>query len=124
MSIARMARFSSSESPYSRIRPSRSLRKRSSFAASRRTSKIIRFEGSVRSVCMIPMAGPILVEAIIERSMKTYRHNVIVHWGDTDPARIVFYPNYFAWFDESTRLFWDSVGLDWDTLGKKYGVIG
>lgn len=56
--------------------------------------------------------------------MKTYRHNVIVHWGDTDPARIVFYPNYFAWFDESTRLFWDSVGLDWDTLGRKYGVIG
>jgi 4-hydroxybenzoyl-CoA thioesterase len=47
-----------------------------------------------------------------------------VHWGDTDPAKIVFYPNYFVWFDESTRLFWDSVGLDWDSLGKRYGVAG
>lgn len=56
--------------------------------------------------------------------MKTYRHNVIVHWGDTDPARIVFYPNYFEWFDQSTRLFFDSVGLDWDSLAKKYGITG
>jgi len=56
--------------------------------------------------------------------VKTFRYNVIVHWGDTDPAKIVFYPNYFIWFDESTRLFWDSVGLDWDSLGKRYGVLG
>ena len=56
--------------------------------------------------------------------MKTYRHNVAVHWGDTDPARIVFYPNYFEWFDQSTRLLFDSVGLDWDSLGKKYGIMG
>jgi 4-hydroxybenzoyl-CoA thioesterase len=56
--------------------------------------------------------------------MKKFQHNVIVHWGDTDPAKIVFYPNYFAWFDESTRLFFDSVGLDWDNLMAKYGVRG
>jgi 4-hydroxybenzoyl-CoA thioesterase len=56
--------------------------------------------------------------------MKTFRYPVIVHWGDTDPAKIVFYPNYFAWFDESTRLFFDSVGLVWDTLMEKYGIPG
>jgi 4-hydroxybenzoyl-CoA thioesterase len=56
--------------------------------------------------------------------MKTYHHKVVVHWGDTDPAKIVFYPNYFEWFDQSTRLFFDSVGLDWDTLQKKYSVLG
>ena len=56
--------------------------------------------------------------------MKTYHHKVIVHWGDTDPAKIVFYPNYFAWFDESTRMFWDSVGLDWETLMAKYAIPG
>jgi 4-hydroxybenzoyl-CoA thioesterase len=49
---------------------------------------------------------------------------VVVHWGDTDPAQIVFYPNYFEWFDQSTRLFFDSVGLDWDSLGRKYGIAG
>ena len=56
--------------------------------------------------------------------MKTYRHNVTVHWGDTDPANIVFYPNYFAWFDESSRLYFDSVGLPWETLMEKYGIVG
>jgi 4-hydroxybenzoyl-CoA thioesterase len=56
--------------------------------------------------------------------VKTYRHNVTVHWGDTDPAGIVFYPNYFEWFDQSTRLLFDSVGLDWDSLGRKYGTSG
>jgi 4-hydroxybenzoyl-CoA thioesterase len=56
--------------------------------------------------------------------MKVYHHKVIVHWGDTDPAKIVFYPNYFAWFDESARMYFDSVGLDWDTLMAKYGISG
>ena len=64
------------------------------------------------------------MDVIIARSMKTYRHDVVVHWGDTDPAGIVFYPNYFEWFDQSTRLFWDSLGLDWDSLAKKYGIVG
>lgn len=56
--------------------------------------------------------------------MKTYRYPVTVHWGDTDPAKIVFYPNYFIWFDESTRLYFDSVGLVWDRLMSEYGVPG
>ncbi|WP_242968636.1 thioesterase family protein [Sulfobacillus sp. hq2] len=28
-----------------------------------------------------------------------------VAWGDTDAAGFVFYPNYFAWFDEATHHF-------------------
>lgn len=56
--------------------------------------------------------------------MKIFHHKVSVHWGDTDPGNIVFYPRYFEWFDQSARLFFDSVGLDWDTLGEKYGVVG
>jgi len=56
--------------------------------------------------------------------VKTFRHHVIVHWGDTDPASIVFYPNYFSWFDESARLFFDSVGLSWEMLMEKHGIAG
>jgi len=56
--------------------------------------------------------------------VKTYRHNITVHWGDTDPAQIVFYPNYFAWFDQSARLYFDSVGLPWEKLMEKYGIPG
>jgi 4-hydroxybenzoyl-CoA thioesterase len=57
-------------------------------------------------------------------AVKIFRHNVTVHWGDTDPARIVFYPNYFTWFDESARLFFDSVGLSWEMLMEKHGIAG
>src|SRR5438309_3865989 len=67
--------------------------------------------------------GAIIRRLRLER-VKTYRYNVTVHWGDTDPARIVFYPNYFEWFDQSTRLFFDSFGRAWDWLGKKYAIMG
>jgi 4-hydroxybenzoyl-CoA thioesterase len=34
------------------------------------------------------------------------RHEVMVEWGDCDPAGIVYYPSYFKWFDQATyRLF-------------------
>ena len=34
------------------------------------------------------------------------RHEVMVEWGDCDPAGIVFYPAYFRWCDQATyRLF-------------------
>ena len=70
-----------------------------------------------------PKRGAIIQRLRLEQ-VKIYRHNVTVHWGDTDPAKIVFYPNYFEWFDQSTRLYFDSVGLDWDSLVRKYGIVG
>ena len=33
-----------------------------------------------------------------------------VHWGDCDPAGIIFYPTYFRWMDASTWAFMESVG--------------
>jgi 4-hydroxybenzoyl-CoA thioesterase len=34
------------------------------------------------------------------------RHEIIVEWGDCDPAGIVYYPSYFRWCDQATyRLF-------------------
>jgi YbgC/YbaW family acyl-CoA thioester hydrolase len=34
-----------------------------------------------------------------------------VHWGDCDPAGIIFYPTYFRWMDAATWAFMDSVGF-------------
>lgn len=34
-----------------------------------------------------------------------------VAWGDTDAAGFVFYPNYFAWFDEAAHRFLDTLGF-------------
>jgi 4-hydroxybenzoyl-CoA thioesterase len=47
-----------------------------------------------------------------------------VEWGHCDPARIVFYPNYFFWFDQATRHLFDSVGLSYEIMLDKYGTIG
>jgi 4-hydroxybenzoyl-CoA thioesterase len=56
--------------------------------------------------------------------MKTSIHRVSVEWGDADPARIVFYPRDFAWFDVSTRHLFDSAGLTIPDIFDRHGVIG
>lgn len=33
-----------------------------------------------------------------------------VHWGDCDPAGIIFYPTYFRWFDAATWALFATVG--------------
>lgn len=33
-----------------------------------------------------------------------------VHWGDCDPAGIIFYPTYFRWMDAATWAFMTAVG--------------
>jgi len=33
-----------------------------------------------------------------------------VHWGDCDPAGIIFYPTYFRWMDAATWAFVGTVG--------------
>jgi len=56
--------------------------------------------------------------------LTTSRLEIRVEWGDCDPARIVFYPNYFSWFDRGTRNLFETVGLPWKTLFDDYGLIG
>jgi YbgC/YbaW family acyl-CoA thioester hydrolase len=56
--------------------------------------------------------------------MKIIRHPVRIYWGDTDPATIVFYPNYFSWFDQAALALFESVNLSWEILQERYGVPG
>lgn len=35
-----------------------------------------------------------------------------VHWGDCDPAGIIFYPTYFRWMDSATWALLEQVGFD------------
>ena len=53
-----------------------------------------------------------------------FHRRVIVEWGDCDPAQIVFYPNYFAWFDEATLAMFASFGLDLRALRGEWGILG
>jgi len=56
--------------------------------------------------------------------MVTNKRRIRVEWGHCDPADIVFYPNYFAWFDECTTHLFESVGLNAKNFFDDYGVKG
>ena len=54
------------------------------------------------------------------RNRKTIR----VEWGDCDPAGIVYYPRYFAYFDNCTAALFEAAGLPKHQMLKTYGIVG
>src|SRR6201987_6266793 len=52
------------------------------------------------------------------------RREVQIQWGDCDPANIVYYPRYFAMFDDSTSIMFEAAGFSKQDLVKKYGLVG
>ncbi|PQO22026.1 acyl-CoA thioesterase [Rhodobacteraceae bacterium WD3A24] len=54
----------------------------------------------------------------------TNRREVAIEWGDCDPAGIVFYPRYFAFFDAATAGLFEAVGLPKWELVKAEGIVG
>jgi 4-hydroxybenzoyl-CoA thioesterase len=52
-------------------------------------------------------------------------YTVRVEFGDCDPARIVWFPNFFRWIDAASLNFFIQCGVpDWNTTEKTLGVIG
>jgi len=49
---------------------------------------------------------------------------VRVYWGHCDPAKIVYYPNYFVWVDHAGHELLEKGGLDQLGLRKRYGLRG
>ena len=56
--------------------------------------------------------------------MFEHHHRITVQWGDCDPAGIVFFPNYMAWFDDCTSALFAAAGLPLHTLFPSQGIIG
>jgi 4-hydroxybenzoyl-CoA thioesterase len=52
------------------------------------------------------------------------RRRIQVDWGDCDPADIVFYPRYFAWFDACTANLFATAGLPLPRLFGERGIVG
>lgn len=52
------------------------------------------------------------------------RRNVQIQWGDCDPANIVFYPRYFAMFDDSTSALFAAAGVSKQDIVKRFGLVG
>lgn len=56
--------------------------------------------------------------------MFVHRHDVQIQWGDCDPANIVYYPRYFAMFDDSTSIMFEAAGFSKQDIVQKYGLVG
>ncbi|MCA9525928.1 MAG: acyl-CoA thioesterase [Myxococcales bacterium] len=54
----------------------------------------------------------------------THRVEQPVAWGDCDAAGVVFYPNYFRWFDAATHALLVSLGRPHRDLTARYDAIG
>ena len=56
---------------------------------------------------------------------KTVVYTVHVEFGDCDPARIVWFPNFFRWIDAASRHFFIECGVPpWHETAKTMGLIG
>jgi 4-hydroxybenzoyl-CoA thioesterase len=56
---------------------------------------------------------------------KTTVHTVAVHFGDCDPAGIVFFPNFSRWMDAASLAFFMECGVPpWRELVKTRGIVG
>ena len=56
---------------------------------------------------------------------KSHIHLVDVHFGDCDPAGIVFFPNFSRWMDEASLAFFMACGVPpWRELLNTRGIVG
>lgn len=52
------------------------------------------------------------------------RKRIVVEFSDCDPANIVFFANYFRWFDDCTSALFAAAGVPpWQAF-KQHGVLG
>ena len=57
--------------------------------------------------------------------MKEVIYTVQVEFGHCDPARIVWFPNFFRWIDHASRHFFIECGVPpWHETERTLGVIG
>jgi 4-hydroxybenzoyl-CoA thioesterase len=58
-------------------------------------------------------------------SPKTHIHRVDVHFGDCDPAGIVFFPNFSRWMDQASLAYFMACGVPpWRELEATRGIVG
>lgn len=55
--------------------------------------------------------------------MRQNEFQIRVNFGDTDAAGIVYYPNYFKWFDIAGHQFFRSIGLAPSKLTAEQNII-
>ena len=56
--------------------------------------------------------------------MLTNRRIVRIQWGDCDAAGIVYYPRYFAMFDDSAHALFEAAGWKLTDLQREFDMLG
>ena len=54
----------------------------------------------------------------------TNRKTIQIEWGDCDPAQIVHYPRYLAYFDACTTALFKKAGLSKRQMLKTHQIVG
>jgi 4-hydroxybenzoyl-CoA thioesterase len=62
--------------------------------------------------------------SLLSKAKITNRKTIHIEWGDCDPAQIVYFPRYFAYFDACTAGLFKKVGLPKRQMLKTYGILG
>jgi 4-hydroxybenzoyl-CoA thioesterase len=52
------------------------------------------------------------------------RKAIRIEWGDCDPAGIIFFPRYFAYFDACTHALLERAGFRQRDMQTKYQLLG
>jgi len=50
--------------------------------------------------------------------------DITVEWGDCDPAGIIFYPNYFRWFNQGAHALFGAAGMPFHEMIEERGIAG
>ncbi len=60
-----------------------------------------------------------------EAKPRSHIHRHRIAFSDCDPAQIVFFANYFKWFDTASREFFTACGVpSWRDTERERGIIG
>jgi 4-hydroxybenzoyl-CoA thioesterase len=65
------------------------------------------------------VAGPIW-----SLGMLTYSRTILIEFGDCDPAGIVYFPRYFAWFDNNTAGLFELAGASLRQRLNSQDIVG
>jgi 4-hydroxybenzoyl-CoA thioesterase len=61
---------------------------------------------------------------VSKRANLTNRKTIQIEWGDCDPAQIVHFPRYLAYFDACTTALFKKAGLAKRQMLKTWGIVG
>jgi 4-hydroxybenzoyl-CoA thioesterase len=64
------------------------------------------------------------MRSLLSKANLTNRKTIQVEWGDCDPAQIVYFPRYFAYFDACTTALFKKAGLIKRQMLKTYQIVG